>query len=205
MIRRRGDRSSRTLGSRRRSSSNARGAPCIATSRSSPPSSSARLPNLASQMRTAFASMVSNTGSSSPGELAMTLSTSAVAACCSRASFSSRCSRAVLLLARFAPRGRRRPWPGRRCPRFAAFGHALVTCPIAPATMKETIAAPTITAPRAQPHWPGRAGGRRDAFAASHGFKSGVGQMGQSRRNASRFQGTCVSKVTDARRALRSN
>ena len=39
-----------------------------------------------------------------------------------------------------------RPWPGCRCPRFAAFGHALVTCPIAPATMKETIAAPTITA-----------------------------------------------------------
>ena len=32
-----------------------------------------RSPNLASQMRVAFASMVSNTGSSSPGELEMTL------------------------------------------------------------------------------------------------------------------------------------
>ena len=43
-------------------------------------------PNLASQMRTAFSSMASNTGSSSPGELEMTRSTSEVAACCSSAS-----------------------------------------------------------------------------------------------------------------------
>ena len=34
------------------------------------------MPNLASQMRIAFASMASNTGSSSPGELEMTFSTS---------------------------------------------------------------------------------------------------------------------------------
>ena len=35
-----------------------------------------RLPNLASQIRTAFANMAWNTGSSSPGELMMTRSTS---------------------------------------------------------------------------------------------------------------------------------
>ena len=48
------------------------------------------MPNLASQMCTAFASMVSNTGSSSPGELEMTRSTSDVAVCCSSDSESSR-------------------------------------------------------------------------------------------------------------------
>ena len=37
------------------------------------------LPNLASQIRTAFSSMVANTGSRSPGELTMTCSTSDVA------------------------------------------------------------------------------------------------------------------------------
>ena len=41
------------------------------------------MPNLASQIRTAFASIASNTGSSSPGELLMTCSTSEVAVCCS--------------------------------------------------------------------------------------------------------------------------
>ena len=41
------------------------------------------MPNLASQMRVAFSSMAWNTGSSSPGELEMTLSTSEVAVCCS--------------------------------------------------------------------------------------------------------------------------
>jgi hypothetical protein len=41
-------------------------------------------------MRTAFASMDWNTGSSSPGELEMTCSTSEVAVCCSSASESSR-------------------------------------------------------------------------------------------------------------------
>ena len=50
----------------------------------------ATLPNLASQMRVAFASMAWNTGSSSPGELLMTCSTSEVAVCCSSASESSR-------------------------------------------------------------------------------------------------------------------
>ena len=49
-----------------------------------------RLPNLASQMRVAFSSMAWNTGSSSPGELEMTCSTSEVAVCCSSASVSSR-------------------------------------------------------------------------------------------------------------------
>ena len=46
------------------------------------------MPNLASQMRTAFASMAWNTGSSSPGELLMTRSTSDDAVCCSSASAS---------------------------------------------------------------------------------------------------------------------
>ena len=41
-------------------------------------------------MRVAFSSMAWNTGSSSPGELEMTLSTSEVAVCCSSASVSSR-------------------------------------------------------------------------------------------------------------------
>ena len=46
-------------------------------------------PNLASQIRTAFSSMVENTGSSSPGELLITCSTSDVAVCCSKASVRS--------------------------------------------------------------------------------------------------------------------
>ena len=58
------------------------------------------MPNLASQMHVALSSIASNTGSSSPGELEMTFSTSQVAVCCSsnsvrssvrwRSSFSSR-------------------------------------------------------------------------------------------------------------------
>jgi hypothetical protein len=48
------------------------------------------LPNLASQMRVAFASMAWNTGSSSPGELLITPSTSAVAVCRSNDWLSSR-------------------------------------------------------------------------------------------------------------------
>ena len=47
-------------------------------------------PIFASQMRTAFASMVWKTGSSSPGEVEMTCSTSDVAVCCSKDSLSSR-------------------------------------------------------------------------------------------------------------------
>ena len=50
------------------------------------------MPKLASQMRIAFSSMAWNTGSSSPGELEMTFSTSEVAVCCSSASESSRCA-----------------------------------------------------------------------------------------------------------------
>ena len=45
------------------------GASCSATTRNASPSQRYSEPNLASQMRVAFASMVSNTGSSSPGEL----------------------------------------------------------------------------------------------------------------------------------------
>ena len=47
------------------------------------------VPKLASQMRVAFSSMASNTGSSSPGELEMTRSTSDVAVCCSSDSLRS--------------------------------------------------------------------------------------------------------------------
>jgi hypothetical protein len=45
---------------------------------------------LASQSRVAFASIVSNTGLRSPGELEMTRSTSEVAVCCSSDSLNSR-------------------------------------------------------------------------------------------------------------------
>jgi hypothetical protein len=51
------------------------------------------LANRASQIRVAFAKMLSNTGASAPGELEMTRSTSEVAVCCasdSRNSFSRR-------------------------------------------------------------------------------------------------------------------
>ena len=53
----------------------------MATRRKASPSQRKILPNLASQMRTAFSSMVANTGSSSPGELLITWSTSDVAVC----------------------------------------------------------------------------------------------------------------------------
>src|SRR5215472_16142678 len=58
--------------------------------RKASPSRTSKLPNFAWQSRIAFARMVSNTGSNSPGELEMTCSTSEVAVCCSRASASSR-------------------------------------------------------------------------------------------------------------------
>ena len=54
-----------------------------------------RLPNVASQMRVAFASIALKTGSSSPGELEMTFSTSDVAVCCSSDLQDRRCAGAV--------------------------------------------------------------------------------------------------------------
>jgi hypothetical protein len=71
-----------------KNSANAGGALSIAAIRNAFPSYSTRLPNLAWQIRTAFSSMALNTGSSSPGELLMTCSTSEVAICCSSASLS---------------------------------------------------------------------------------------------------------------------
>jgi hypothetical protein len=76
---------------------------------------------LASQSRVAFFRIAPNTDLRSPGDLAMMLSTSDVAACWSRASFSSRArcsswcrsSEAVAAGARLAPAGR---------PRFGAAG-----------------------------------------------------------------------------------
>ena len=76
-------------GLRRRNSAYSAGAPCRAPVRKLSPSQSKSVPNLASQRRVAFASMASNTGSSSPGELEMICSTSEVAVCCSSASLSS--------------------------------------------------------------------------------------------------------------------
>ena len=62
-------------------------APCSATRRETHLlREGTNVPNLASQSRVAFASMVWNTGSSSPGELEITCSTSEVAVCCSSAS-----------------------------------------------------------------------------------------------------------------------
>src|SRR5262245_34930169 len=75
-------------GSRRRFSANAGGTLCIATIRNESPSLNSSVPNLASLSRVAFSSMAWNTGSSSPGELEMTPSTSDVAVCCSSDSFS---------------------------------------------------------------------------------------------------------------------
>ena len=49
------------------------------------------MPNLASQIRVAFASMAWKTGSSSPGELTDDLSTSDVAVCCSSNSSDRMC------------------------------------------------------------------------------------------------------------------
>src|SRR5262249_59836522 len=68
---------------------------CSATLRNPSASHSNRLPNFASQIRTAFASMAWNTGSSSPGELEITLNTSDVAVCWARDSRSSFSSRAL--------------------------------------------------------------------------------------------------------------
>jgi hypothetical protein len=48
-------------------------------------------------MRTAFPNMASNTDSRSPGDELMTRKISAVAVCCSSASFSSRVSRAIFV------------------------------------------------------------------------------------------------------------
>ena len=47
------------------------------------PSQRNKLPNVASQMRVAFSNIALKTGSSSPGELEITFSTSEVAVCCS--------------------------------------------------------------------------------------------------------------------------
>ncbi len=83
----------RRRSSRLRASAYAGGALCNATARNASPSRSQSVPNLASQIRVAFSSIAWNTGSSSPGELEITLSTSEVAVCCcndSRSSLSRR-------------------------------------------------------------------------------------------------------------------
>src|ERR1039458_9419535 len=59
-------------------------------------------------MRVAFSSIALNTGSSSPGELEMTLNTSEVAVCCSSASSRSRLSNATFLFSLAADDLRRR-------------------------------------------------------------------------------------------------
>src|SRR5262245_39871458 len=76
-----------SIGLRRRASTNV-GGPCTATARNASPSNRNSTPNVASQMRVAFASMVSNTGCRSPGEAEMICSTSDVAVCRSNASAS---------------------------------------------------------------------------------------------------------------------
>ena len=76
-----------------RSSTKTDGVLCAVARRNTSPSRRYMFPNLASQMRTAFSSMASNTGSNSPGDELMTLRTSEVAVCCcsdSRSSFSRR-------------------------------------------------------------------------------------------------------------------
>ena len=66
-----------------------------ATLRNPSPSRSIKTPNLASQMRVAFARMAWKTGPSAPAKELITCNTSDVAVCCSRASLSSRVSRAT--------------------------------------------------------------------------------------------------------------
>src|SRR5262249_40126812 len=66
--------------------------PCIATERASSPLQRDNMPYSAPQIRTAFRSIASNTGLSSPGELEITCRTSELAVCCS--SDSERCPRA---------------------------------------------------------------------------------------------------------------
>src|SRR6516162_37517 len=76
-------------GVRLRASTKVGGVLCTAAMRKVSPSRRYRFPKLASQMRVAFASIAENTGSSSPGELEITRSTSEVAVCCSSASVKS--------------------------------------------------------------------------------------------------------------------
>src|SRR5262249_29234591 len=71
-----------SMGLRRRASTNA-GGPCSATARNALPSNRYSTPNVALQIRVAFANIVSNTGCRLPGELEMTFNTSAVAVGCS--------------------------------------------------------------------------------------------------------------------------
>ena len=61
------------------------------------PSQRWMFPKWASQMRTAFASMASNTGCGSPADPLIICSTSDVAVCCSSASSRSRVSRATFV------------------------------------------------------------------------------------------------------------
>src|SRR6516164_230383 len=70
--------------------------------------------NWPSQSRLALSAIMSNTGWTSVGERLMTLSTSAVATCCSRASFSSRVSRATSV-----------SWPATKEPRAPTDSGAL--------------------------------------------------------------------------------
>src|SRR5215468_749140 len=77
-------------GPRRTNSANGVGALCNAPMRNASPSQRGSAPNFASQSRTAFARMASNTSCKSPDDVEMTPNTSDVAVCCSRASASSR-------------------------------------------------------------------------------------------------------------------
>ena len=63
---------------------------CAATRRTFAFYTKIEMPNFAPQLRTALSSIVANTGSRSPGELAMTCSTSDVAVCRSSAPVSLR-------------------------------------------------------------------------------------------------------------------
>ena len=79
----------RCRGTRRRCSRSGGGVLCAAAIRKTSPSRRYMFPNVASQMRTAFASMISKTGSNSPDDVEMTCSTCDDAVCCSSASLRS--------------------------------------------------------------------------------------------------------------------
>src|SRR6516165_5572197 len=83
----------RNCGLSRRNSAYAAGTPCIAATGNVPSLYRLSVPKFASQRRVAFASILSNTGVSSLGELDITRRTSDVAVCCSNDSRNSLSSR----------------------------------------------------------------------------------------------------------------
>src|SRR6516225_1516525 len=137
---------------RRRASISAAGVLCEATRCKVSPSSRNTLPYLASQMRAAWSSILAKACCRSPGELEMICNTSAVAACCCKASLSSRLSAAVFRPVACADR--RRFGAARRSPcDVAEWPGFLGRIPIATCPAGSTNPAPIVVS---LAHWQGR-------------------------------------------------